>query len=93
MDERPAQVKTALLEALLKVLGGTLDDLMPVEGRVQQPSVAPQSGGDVSPPPALPPAPSRKRKPARQTSEPVDPDDAGGPRVRPFSVPPKKDVK
>lgn len=35
VDERPAQVKTALLEALLKVLGGTLDDLMPAEGRVE----------------------------------------------------------
>lgn len=30
VDERPAQVKTTLLDALLTVLGGTLNDLMPI---------------------------------------------------------------
>lgn len=30
VDKRPEQVKTALLDALLAVLGGTLDDLMPI---------------------------------------------------------------
>lgn len=90
VDERPAQVKTALLEALLKVLGGTLDDHMPAEGRVEQPSSAPQGGEEVAPSPAPAATPTRKRKPARPASEAVDPDDAGGPRVRPFSVPPKK---
>lgn len=33
VDKRPEQLKTALLGALLAVLGGTLDDLMPMERR------------------------------------------------------------
>lgn len=33
VDKRPEQVKTALLGALLSVLGGTLNDLMPMERR------------------------------------------------------------
>lgn len=45
VDKRPEQVKTALLGALLAVLGGTLDDLMPV---VRRPA-APAGSGDEMP--------------------------------------------
>jgi len=38
VDKRPEQVKTALLGALLAVLGGTLDDLMPIEQRASLPN-------------------------------------------------------
>lgn len=42
VDKRPEQIKTALLGALLAVLGGTLDDLMPV---IQRPAATPDAGG------------------------------------------------
>lgn len=42
VDKRPEQVKTALLGALLAVLGGTLDDLMPMNRR---PAPSADAGG------------------------------------------------
>jgi len=90
IDERPAQVKTALLEALLKVLGGTLDDLLPMEGRTEQPNSVNDGSQEVAPVQPSTPTSPRKRKPARPASEDVAPEDAGGPKVHPFSVPPKK---
>ena len=87
VDERPAQVKTALLEALLQVLGGTLNDLLPLEGTVE-PVATQKDDGIVSTP--QPVAEPRKRKPTKPTGQAIDLDDAGGPKVRPFAIPPKK---
>lgn len=87
VDERPAQVKTALLEALLQVLGGTLNDLLPLEGSIEQ--AAMQKDDAVVSAPQTTPEP-RKRKPARPAEQPADPEDSGGPKVRPFAIPPKK---
>lgn len=42
VDKKPEQVKIPLLEALLAVLGGTLEDLMPIE---QRPGVFTETGG------------------------------------------------
>lgn len=82
MDDRPAQIKTALLVALLKVLGGTLNDLLRVVD-------VEEASPDREPEPAASPTPKRARKPARPAQAAPNPDDAGGPRVRPFSVPKK----
>ena len=87
VDERPAQVKTALLEALLQGLGGTLNDLLPLEGSIEQAATQKDDGVVSAPQPAPEP---RKRKPARPAEQAADPDDAGGPKVRPFAIPPKK---
>lgn len=42
VDKRPEQIKTGLLAALLAVLGGTLDDLMPT---IQTPAAIPDAAG------------------------------------------------
>ncbi len=44
VDKRPEQVNTALLGALIAVLGGTLDDLMPV---VQRPAPPADTGAEM----------------------------------------------
>ncbi len=44
IDKRPEQVKTALLGALLTVLGGTLNDLMPV---VRRPAAPANTGAEM----------------------------------------------
>ena len=85
VDDRPAQVKTALLEALLNVLGGSMNDLMPTYGVAD---ARPTSGDAPSSTPAAP-APKRVRKPPRAAETAIDPDEAGGPTVRPFPVPKK----
>lgn len=91
VDERPAQVKTALLEALLTVLGGTLNDLMPLDGVTESTATTPPPEAPSSQAAATPtPTPPRKRKPARQSDQEPSLEDAGGPKVRPFSIPPKK---
>ncbi len=82
VDDRPAQVKTALLEALINVLGGTLSDLMPIEGT----AVATPAPGDALAPE---PAAKRIRKPPRSAEPETNPDDAGGPKVHPFPIPKK----
>ncbi|MDD5707049.1 MAG: helix-turn-helix transcriptional regulator [Kiritimatiellae bacterium] len=83
VDDRPSQVKTALLEALLKVLGGTLDDLMPV----RREAIVPEPVVEV-PQPA--PAPRKRRKPAAVKPEtPESDDDIGGPNVTAFPIPKK----
>ena len=87
VDERPAQVKTALLEALLQVLGGTLNDLLPLEGTIEQAATQKDDGAISAPQPAPEP---RKRKPARPAEQAADLDAAGGPKVRPFAIPQKK---
>lgn len=86
LDYRPAQVKTALLEALLKVLGGTLDDLMPTyqEGPQQGPR------DTMTPPPeSAPNKPKRVRKPVNVVAGRSAAEDIGGPRVHPFPIPKK----
>ena len=88
VDERPAQVKTALLDALLSVLGGTLNDLMPMEGA--QEITPPASEATPAPAAASSVPPPRKRKPTKPVADTPDPDEAGGPKVRPFSIPKKK---
>lgn len=82
IDDRPAQVKTALLEALMNVLGGTLSDLMPVEGATAKPLAA----GDA---PVSETNAKRIRKPPRSAEPETNPDDAGGPKVHPFPIPKK----
>jgi DNA-binding Xre family transcriptional regulator len=84
VDDRPSQVKTALLEALLKVLGGTLDDLMPVHREV----VAPEPVVEASRP-APAPVPRKRRKPTAVPEAPESDDDIGGPNVTAFPIPKK----
>lgn len=90
LDDRPAQVKTALLEALLTVLGGSMNELMPVQGL---PEPKPLQADSRVPVPT--PSESRKRirKPARSTEPETDPDDSGGPKVHPFPIPQKNPTK
>lgn len=82
VDDRPAQVKTALLEALLNVLGGTLSDLMPVDGAAAR---IPVPDGVPAPEPVA----KRIRKPQRPAEPEIDPEDAGGPKIHPFPIPKK----
>lgn len=85
VDDRPAQVKTALLEALLNVLGGSMNELMPTQGVVE-----PKPAQGDAPPPASAPTPAKRiRKPPRSAEAPFDPAEAGGPTVRPFPIPKK----
>lgn len=86
LDERPAQVKTALLEALLNVLGGTLNDILPTYEPGESapaPRVAPASTSHASAPP------KRNRKPVRPIDTEESDADAGGPAIHPFPNPKK----
>ena len=82
LDERPAQIKTALLEARLQILGGTLDELMPLRTAPPQ-AQAPNAEA----PPAVAPTPKKTRP--RKRPDPVvasQEDLTGGPKVSPFPL-------
>lgn len=87
VDERPSQIKTALLEALLEVLGGGLDDLMPIQ-RHESPADALLVTSSVAGSSAVTKA-KRKRASASANHDMAE-DQVGGPKVAAFPVPAKR---
>ncbi len=79
--ERPAQVKTALLDALGEVFDCTLEDLMPLLDPAQR-----KADRTAQSPPKAP----RKRIRAKPVGPAaVSEEEMGGPVVRPFPIPKK----